>query len=99
MSYIRALSNPESLYIYSDGSEIIIHEGCKQTVKAPIEEFNHLLYCWAERQEFEGETLEVNCGMDNKYKITLRSLDGWSIEMYESTWEFIVNRNAWRDGV
>jgi len=43
MSYIRSGGNPEKLYIWGDGVQATIAEGCKDTWNIPLNIFNGLI--------------------------------------------------------
>jgi hypothetical protein len=99
MSYIRSLSNPEKLYIWSDGVNVHIAEGVKENKIMPRSIFHGLVRKWL-RNRWEDCTFKdasvkevwLNKGNKSELRIEL-SYDGWKVYMWPVTWVYITHTN------
>lgn len=101
MSYIRATSNPENLYIYCDGKRICIHQRGFYS-QIPIYVFHGLLKRFLKNDEYDS-MISYRGGKLNrilvagpdflKWRLTYKDL---RIEMSHVTLFYIAARNKFR---
>lgn len=96
MSYIRCTSNPEGLYIWSNGETVIVQMGSIDIGKIPTNIFNGLIKKYIGNYNYDvkyngAEIKEIQDGIGN-FKMEL-SYDNWSCLMWRVTWDYIVLSN------
>lgn len=103
MSYIRAMSNPENLYIWGEGDgNVSISSGARPWRRnMPVHTFHEILKRWYasdDRDEkpvkYRGARIEfVTPGF--KWRLSYK---GWidPVDMYESTLTYLCAENAFR---
>jgi hypothetical protein len=108
MSYIRSTSNPENLYIWSDGTNITIEMGGDTIGQIPTDVFDGLIVkcykSWEDTIKYKKAKIEQVFIEDNTkpkildtftqgdFKIKL-SYDNWELLMWEVTWDSVVYTN------
>ena len=93
MSYIRSTSNPEKLYIWSNGDEVTIMMGNETVGTIPTSIFNGLIKESLNNYFDECEYKDASISDDeNDFKIRLK-YKNIDISMYFVTWYYIVNSN------
>lgn len=98
MSYIRNTSNPEKLYIYSDGEHVHISTGLIFIGKVPVNIFDGLIKKFHRNSHiypcsYKGSS--VTEAINTLYHTSFIVFEYEEIEllMYEVTWEYIVYTN------
>ena len=96
MSYIRSSSNPEGLYLWSNGIDVEIIEGSKFHGGIPVNIFNGLI------RKFRKSVHRIpckfkKCSLDEVWiegvpKIQLK-YGAIEVNMWAVTWEYIANSN------
>ena len=94
MSYIRSISNPEELYIWSNGDIVTIMMGSKTIGNIPVSVFNGLIKRWIERcfEDCTYNKASINSDNNKDCKVELKYKD-INISMYYVTWYFIAVSN------
>ena len=100
MSYIRSTSNPEGMYIWSNGKTTHISVGTRPSLLVPHEVWNGFLekcllleYWEDEEREYKG--LAAKEILPGKIFISYPSWES-PVEMYYTTWYYILHSNARR---
>lgn len=99
MSYIRALSNPESLYIWGEGNgKVAISVGQKSLVWMPRHVFHGILKRWYEYQDvakYRGASMKMIFTAPFKIRLEYPKT-GVYVECYEATWVYVCALNEYR---
>jgi hypothetical protein len=99
MSYIRSTSNPEGLYIWSDGTNVTIMKGHLMIGEIPTDIFNGLIKKYIRGHESDCSYKKSNIGevwvnIDGVNTPQIRlSYGNWSVDMWEVTWYYISKSN------
>jgi hypothetical protein len=99
MSYIRSTSNPEGLYIWSDGNTVeIANPKMNETYQIPKDIFNGLILKYRKKQDeckFKGATIRDVWELENNVNLPKIELayNDWKITMWEVTWYYIIYSN------
>ena len=100
MSYIRSTSNPEGLYIWSNGKMTYISAGTNLNLTVPSDIWDRFLekclgldYWDDDKREYDGMTAEEI--LPGKIFISYPSWES-PVEMYYTTWHYILHSNRRR---
>lgn len=100
MSYIRSTSNPESLYIWSNGEYATIMKGPDIIGNIPERTINGLINKYIDDNlpdncEYEGakiseEWISLN---NSNHPMMVLSYEDWEVIMWDVTWYYIAHSN------